>query len=233
MTRTSKTDARDYVAYDHIVHAWTHVTLQFLLFVFVAGVCGFVVAWEASVFHACSDKAAITVTDATNLNIGYCLNSTAALTSADRQRLSQSEGCVSAVTTINNGVFHLTLDCIMDANLQHVGKCRNYSACVTVIHWIETLRNDLYLILILAIVIGLYLLHKAWAVGAKSVGSAVRITRQFRKSDSLLSPAPMLKDDPQEELDTMVVEPSSFRIDTQEDEGDGGAYPRKGFGIDM
>lgn len=214
----------DIIMYGHVTHAWFHVAIQTAITLFAIGVITFVVLWERTVYETCKVTAERGVTEALVRRNDYCLAD--GIHRMERLNRAQSDSCMTATQTINDGVNHALLDCFMSTNLVHIGKCQQFAVCAKVVEWIDVIHSDLYVIIILCIILALYALRRLWVSGSTSVHTAVDITRQFvgNENDGILSHKAYVNRVPNEPTENKPLEDDGirFRIPFQQQKSEGG-----------
>ncbi len=168
------------VNYAAVGSVWFAVGLR-LFGIAVLAVIGYTMyQWEMSHYEYCAQAAVSEHLEAMTLRATHCEDRS--VTQAVRASRAVTTQCINAARTIIDGDNIYKWNCFISKHMVGAGSCSSYPACAYVVEWIETIREDMYVILIFG---SLFLLFKILTSTTSATSSVVNramiVTEAYRK----------------------------------------------------
>ncbi len=171
------------VNYAALGSAWFSVVLR-LFGLVVLGVIGYTMyQWEMSHYEYCSAAAVSEHKEAMSVRASHCEDQL--VTQAVRASRAVTAQCIDAARTIIDGHNIYKWNCFISKHMIGAGSCSTYPACAYMVEWIETLREDIYVIAIFGTFFLAYKMVTSTGVATSQVMSrALEVTSAYRRKES-------------------------------------------------
>lgn len=181
--RESKVHAHD-LAYPDVTRGIVGAAVHLVGLVVLVAAIVYVTRWEHTTYVSCRADSEETVARARELRDTWCLDMAA--DSRSRQLRSAYPQCIEAHAVVRDGAEHMTLDCMASAHIAHFGRCRDFVLCESVVLWIDTLRQHLWLALVAVTIVALYWVSRTYNSTVANAAHARELASAYMTRSALL-----------------------------------------------
>lgn len=169
---------------------WFTVMIQVMAYCILFLIASVVLGWFLSVHTHCDETAVLEYENALHVRTTHC--DERAATAAVRSQRAASRQCVDIQNIIGQGHDITKWNCVISSFMVGMGQCSSYRVCASMLLWMDTIRDSMYLFIFLAILVMLNRVVTSGRVLSKMVGRAVHLSREYgkRKPDLLGAPLP-------------------------------------------